>query len=168
MSREIIKRMCLPMRERSSTRFPEVQHKLDLVNHVKLIQNKIIYLTTLFPQRPHHAPIMPKPEVSYKQKIFNSCRLSKHKLYVQENHISCMHCHASVSIHTKHACDFIASACIPQDKYVSYAIGNWHTHPSHHIIFYGGVLFCVKCGSTAMSTLINLKNYCNGCITPSR
>ena len=70
---------------------------------------------------------------------------------VQENRRNCMHCHVSVSTHTKHAFDFIASACIPQDRNVSYAIGNWHTHPSHHSVLYGGVLFCVRCGFTAMN-----------------
>lgn len=100
----------------------------DLVNSLTLIQNRIIDAITLFPQRPHNAPAMPKVAITYKQEVFNTCRLSKHKLYVQEQRINCMNCHASVSIHTKHTFEFIASACIPTDRYVSYAIGNWHTH----------------------------------------
>jgi len=58
-------------------------------------------------------------------------------------------------------CDFIISAYITEDIFVSYAIGNWHTHPSHHIVMSGGYLLCVKCGSTALK-MTNLKYTCTG------
>ena len=105
---------------------------------------------------------MPRHEISYKQKIFNACGLSKHKLFVDGNRIKCLHCLASVSIHGKHVFDFMSSACIPKDKYMSYSIGNWHTHPSHDIVLYGGVFLCVKCGSTALNKIQNLKDVCYG------
>jgi len=79
------------------------QHILDLVNNLKIIQNRIIYVITFYAQRPHNIPILPKQEITYKQRTFNACRLSQHKLYVHENRINCMHCHAWVSIHTKYS-----------------------------------------------------------------
>jgi len=56
----------------------------------------------------------------------------------------------------------MSSKCIPEDKYITYAIGNWHTHPSHNIVLYGGVYFCVKCGSAALNKIQNLKYACEG------
>lgn len=35
-------------------------------------------------------------------------------------------------------------------------------HPTHNIILYGGVYLCVKCGSTAMNKIQNLKFACPG------
>lgn len=83
---------------------------------------------------------------------------------MQENRTNCTDCHASLSIRGEHAFDFIASACVPEDAYVSSAIGNWHTHDSHHIALYGGILFCVKWGSIALNTIINLEYACPGSV----
>ena len=43
-------------------------------------------------------------------------------------------------------------------------MGNWHTHPSHNIVLYGGVCICVKCGATEMSKVQNLKYACTGLV----
>jgi len=48
----------------------KVQHIIDLVNNLVLIQNRLIYVTTLFPQRPHTKPVLPKQEITHKQRIF--------------------------------------------------------------------------------------------------
>ena len=74
-----------------------------------------------------------------------------------------MHClkyFGSVPIKASHVFDFIGSSCLSEEKYMSYAIGNLHTHPSHQVVLYGGVLFCKQCGSTGVNKAINLNNPC--------
>jgi len=105
---------------------------------------------------------MHKFQLTHKQKLFDASRLCSHNLHIHKNRVNCNQCNSSVSIHTKHIFDFIASTFIPGDRYVSLAIGNYHTHPSHQIVLHGGVLFCTKCGSSAVNKIINLKGTCHG------
>ena len=91
------------------------------------------------------------------QKLESAMLLSKHSLHIFGSQICCQTCKAGVSIKAQHMFDFISSACIINETYMSHAIGKAHTHPSHSIIIYGGVLFCLKCGSTGVNKAINLK-----------
>jgi len=43
---------------------------------------------------------------------------------------------------------------------MSYPIGNLHTHPSHNIVLYEGVLFYVECGCTGVNKAMNLGYSC--------
>jgi len=43
----------------------KVQHIIDLVNNLLLIQNRMISVTTLLPQRPHKVSFMPKQEARW-------------------------------------------------------------------------------------------------------
>lgn len=43
---------------------------------------------------------------------------------------------------------------------MSIAVGRFCSHPSPNIKLYGGVFICVKCGATAVNTLVNLQKPC--------
>ena len=71
-------------------------------------------------------------------------------------------CNPSVSRIAKLSFGFMSSKCIPEDEFVSLAIGKWHTHPSHSLVLYGRVMLCIKCGSTALNKIVNLNHVCLG------
>lgn len=94
------------------------------------------------------------------QKVEEAICKSKHSLVVQGCRACCLNCHASVPTKASHIFDFIGSACLEEEEYMSYAIGNMHSHPSHQIVLYGGVLFCKQCGSTGVNKAVNLSRPC--------
>ena len=79
---------------------------------------------------------------------------------LEGSRVCCLECHASVPIKANHVFDFIGSSCLTEEKYMSFAVGNLHTHPSHHVVLYGGVLLCTQCGSTGVNKAINLNRPC--------
>lgn len=135
----------------------KAQPMLDWLQNLTLIQNMIIAVIKIYPQRAHDVLIMPTFQLTHKQQLFDASGLASHNLHNHENLINCTSCNSSVSIHTKHVFDFVSSKCIPCNSYVSLAVGNLHTHPSHQIVVYGGVLFCTTCGSSAVNKVIELK-----------
>ena len=94
------------------------------------------------------------------QRIEEEICKSKHSLLIEGSRVHCLTCHGSVPIKASHIFDFIGSSCLVEEKYMSYAIGNLHTHPTHQVVLYGGVLFCKQCGSTGVNKAINLNNPC--------
>jgi len=135
---------------------------IDLLKNLHLIQNRIIVVTKMYPQRPHNAQIVNHSTVSISQQIQDASALSTHILHKVSNRLVCASCNASVSVNANYLFEFIASNCFPEDKLVSLAVGKLHTHPSHTVIMYGGVLMCTKCGSTARNKLIKLQHVCYG------
>lgn len=135
---------------------------VDLLKNLHLIQNRIIVVTKMYPQRPHNAKIINHNTVSISQRIQDASALSTHILHKVGNRLVCTSCNASVSVKAKYLFEFISSGCFPEDKIVSLAVGKLHIHPSHTILMYGGVLMCTKCGSTARNKLIKLQHKCFG------
>ena len=114
----------------------------------------------MYPQRDNNKLVIPKEQPTLMQKLESAMLSPKHSLHIYGSRVCCQTCNAAVSIKAQHVFEFISSACIINETYMSYAIGNAHTHPSHSVIIYGGVLLCVKCGSTGVNKAINLKNPC--------
>ena len=135
---------------------------VDLFKNLHLIQNRIIVVTKMYPQRPHNAKLIHHNTVSISHRIQDASALSSHILHKVGNRLVCTSCNASVSVKAKYLFEFISSGCFPEDKIVSLAVGKLHTHPTHAIIMYGGVLMCTKCGSTARNRLVKLQHKCFG------
>lgn len=136
---------------------------LDKFKSLMLIQSRIIRAIKQYPQREYNKkPLKENP--THLQKVEEAVRLSKHSLVLDGSRVCCLNCKASVPIKASHVFDFIGSACLIEEEYMSYAIGNLHTHPSHQVVLYGGVLFCKQCGSTGVNKAINLNRPC----TPAR
>lgn len=74
----------------------------------------------------------------------------------------CANCYSSVSMKASHVFDFVKSKFLPQDEYVSIAIGRQHTHPSHRPVLYGEIIICTRRGSTALNRIVNLSETCQG------
>jgi len=138
---------------------PELQSQpiIDVLKNLKLIQNRILHVISMFPQRPCNIPIVPKPTLLYK-----AFTTSTHSLSILASRVVCAKCNASVPIKASYVFDFVESKCCPQDKYISIAIGHQHTHPSHQPVMHERVIICTKCGSTALNKIVNLSNNCAG------
>ena len=124
-----------------------------------LIQSRIIHAIKQYPQRESNKKTL-KELPSHLQKVEEAVCFSKHSLVLEGSRVRCLNCHGAVPIKASHVCDFIGSSCLTEEKYMSYAVGNMHTHPSHQVVLYGGVLLCNQCGSTGVNKAINLNRPC--------
>lgn len=122
----------------------------------------MLYAISLYTQSPYNKPTIPKPNLSRRQLLYSSFAPWTHSLSIRDCRVVCANCSSSVSIKAPHVFDCVKSKCIPQDKFVSIAIGNKHTHPSHQPVLCGGVIICTKCGSTALNKIVNLSETCQG------
>jgi len=145
----------------------KAQPTLDTFENLALIQNRIIHAIKMYPQRDFKKLISPKLQLSHSRKVESAIWMSKHALHIINNRVCCMHCHSTVSISAKHVFDFIKSSCVPREQYKSFAIGNLHTHPSHNVVIYGGVLFCTKCGCTGVNKAEDLVSNCKNILKPA-
>jgi len=128
---------------------------LDKLKNLMLVQSRIIHAIKMYPQRKcNKKPLLEQP--TRLQKVEEAVWQSKQSLVLEGSRVCCIKCHASVPIKASHAFDFIGSSCLTEEKYMSFALGNLHTHPSHHVVLYGGVLLCRQCGSTGVNKAINL------------
>ena len=120
-----------------------------------LIQSRLIHAIKMYPQRENNKKTL-REQPTHLQKVEEAVCQSKHSLLLEGSRLHCLKCHASVPIKASHMFDFIGSSCLTEEKYMSYAIGNMHTHPSHQVVLYGGVSLCNSVGpqvSTRLSTL---------------
>jgi len=101
----------------------KAQPILLLIRKMALIQNRIIAVIKMFPQRPYSAKTIKPNPVSITPKIYNASRLSSHNLIKTDNRLVCTTCNSSVSFTANFLFDFMSSKCIPEDKFVSLAIG---------------------------------------------
>ena len=70
----------------------KAQPILDVLQNLKLIQNKILHAISLYPQRVHNKPIIPKPTLSKKQLLYSTFAPSTHSLSIIENRVVCANC----------------------------------------------------------------------------
>lgn len=116
-----------------------------LCTNLALIQNRLIHVTKMFPQRQHnktiHKHITYKP--TYQDRIMELVSKSKHDCILQNNRIYCPHCETSIHIKAPNIREFLESSCLPIEYTYTHAVGNLHTHHTHRMVIYGGhLLMC--------------------------
>jgi len=96
---------------------------------LKLIQNRLITVTKMVPQRAHNKTILKnvvyKP--TYHDKILELMNSSKHDCILHNNRIHCYQCSSSIHIKAPNIRDFLESSCLPIQYTYSHAVGNLHT-----------------------------------------
>ena len=105
-------------------------------------------------------PIEGRPAFTKKAKINQALVQSTHRCLRNGSRIYCTKCNMSVSADAKHLFNLLEPPCIPQLKHVSFPVANRSTHPTHNLICYGGVYFCLACGATAVNKLVKLFTPC--------
>ena len=114
---------------------PEDQAKkiIKIYKDLELIQNRIIAVTKLFPQRRHnktiHDNIQYKP--TYKDQIVEKLKTSQHDCVIYGERLYCCGCNSNISIRADHISEFIQSSCLTPEHTMTYAIGKQHTHIIH-------------------------------------
>jgi len=129
---------------------------------LRLIQNRLIMVTKMFPQRAHTKTILKhvvyKP--TYQDKILELISSSKHDCILHNNRVHCYQCSTSIHIKAPNIRDFLESSCLPIQYTYSHAVGNQHTHHTHRVVVYGGIYMCTKCGATGSRKLVKLAREC--------
>ena len=135
---------------------------IQVYKDLALIQNRLITVIKMMPQRAHNKTILEhnKYKPTYMDRIIDKLSKSQHECVIHNQRIHCSTCNANISIRAKHIDDFIQSSCQAPEYNISYAVGNLHTHHTHRICLYGGIYLCRKCGNTSAKKLIKLQDPC--------
>jgi len=114
---------------------PEEQAKtiIKIYRDLDLIQNRIIAVTKMFPQRKHnktiHDNIKYKP--TYKDQIIEKLESSQHDCVIYGERLYCCGCNSNISIRAEHISEFIESSCLIPGRTMTYAVGEQHTQHTH-------------------------------------
>ena len=141
----------------------------DLVNKLKLIQNRLATIITHLPNRKRNKQVhVPKPVSISKE---SAIARSKHCITVVQNTVQCTKCLSQCSMNSSCFWEFINSACNPARKpsYFnniaiegSVRVGNIVSHSTHKMYSYRGIKYCGACGFMAGAVMRALKNECKG------
>jgi hypothetical protein len=143
---------------------PEVAKPiLQRLAKLKAVQLRLSFVLSQVASRQH--PNKEKAlRISKAERLQAAAMTSTHTITFSDSRISCAACKASVSVAAGHAADFVQAQCPGEllGTCISVAVGKQHSHPTHNLRLYGGLLMCSKCGAIARNRLILLANVCKG------
>jgi len=134
---------------------------LKRANDLKLVQLRCADIIKSLPSRGGRTPA----PLKQKRCLEGSISTSRHVISMSTDGkaIICHKCHSCISLNARHLFDFLEGSCnIPMKDFPVIALGKKHSHPSHHLVLYGGVYICTACAYVAKEKIHKLSEPCLG------